>query len=91
MKNLALGVLFLTGCVTTPPTPVPTCPDVPPCRPALVSGDLTSQCRLPVSFSPFVDQSEPTVVVCVLNPAAPALECMTMPEAQRRAEKAAGE
>lgn len=88
MKKLTLAVLLLTACRTptpkeeTPPAPEPVC-----LQPKEIVTVVKESCGFIATFTPSVDQTVPGVAICVLDPAAKAMLCMTPKEAAERAER----
>lgn len=86
MKKLLCTVLFLTACRTpTPkeeaaPSPQPIC-----LEPKEIVTVVKESCGFIATFTPAVDQTVPGVAICVLDPAAKAMLCMTPKEAAARA------
>lgn len=83
MKKLLCAVLFFTAC-RTPPPPVTT---EPIClQPKEIVTVVKESCGIISTFTPAVDQTVPGVVICVLDPTAKAMLCMTPKEAAARAD-----
>jgi hypothetical protein len=87
---LGIGLLLCVGCASAPKKePVLVMPPATlPCRAGLASDDPAPTCTLPVKFQAGVDQTSPSVIVCVFNPTTPDLLCMTFAEAKVRASLA---
>jgi hypothetical protein len=83
MKKLTLAVLFLTSCASSPKTvPTPVC-----LQPKELATVVKESCGVHVQFTAAVDQNKAGVLVCVLDPPADAMLCMTPAEAAERGER----
>lgn len=89
MKKL-LTLLLLASCASTPEKEVskPVIAEPVCLEPKELVTVVKESCGVRATFTDAVDQTIPGVVICVLDPAGPAMLCMTPAEAAERGARA---